>query len=96
MNFAAVGRHRSGRATPALCDAPQRRPMGATARASTYRKRNAVQTNRATSRGLHLRASLPSRGTHLFIYLASDQNELDHLMLDLPACFGANRIQIDG
>lgn len=53
MNFAAVGGHRSGRATPALRDAPQRRSMGETGRVSTYRKRNAVQTNPATSLAQH-------------------------------------------
>ena len=49
MNFAAVGGHRSGRATPSLRDAPQRQLTSTTGRTSIYRKRNAVQTKPATS-----------------------------------------------
>jgi hypothetical protein len=49
MNFAAVAGHRFGRATPSLRDALQRQSTGTTGRRSTYRRRNAVQTNPATS-----------------------------------------------
>jgi len=50
MNFAAATGHRLGRATPCLRDTPQRKLMGTTGRRSTYRRRNAVQANPATSR----------------------------------------------
>ena len=49
MNFAAATGHRLGRATPCLRDTPQRKLMGTTGRRSTYRRRNAVQANPATS-----------------------------------------------
>lgn len=49
MSFAAVARPHSGRATPSLRDAPQQQPMSTIGRGSTYRRRNAVQTNPATS-----------------------------------------------
>ena len=51
MNFAAATGHRLGRATPCLRDTPQRKWMGTTGRRSTYRRRNAVQANPATSVG---------------------------------------------
>ena len=51
MNFAAATGHRLGRATPCLRDTPQRKLMGTTGRRSTYRRRNAVQANPATSVG---------------------------------------------
>jgi len=49
MNFAAATGHRLGRAMPCLRDTPQRKWMGTTGRRSTYRRRNAVQANPATS-----------------------------------------------
>src|SRR5271167_1963801 len=49
MSFAAVAGPHSGRATPSLREAPQQQPMSTTGRGSTYRRRNAVQTNPATS-----------------------------------------------
>ena len=49
MNFAAVAGRRSGRAMPSLRNAPQQQSMEPTGRRSTYRWRNAVQTNPATS-----------------------------------------------
>ena len=51
MNFAAATGRRLGRATPCLRDTPQRKLMGTTGRRSTYRRRNAVQANPATSVG---------------------------------------------
>ena len=49
MNFAAVVGRRSGRATPALRDVPQRQSMETVGWETIYRNRNAVQTNPATS-----------------------------------------------
>src|SRR5271166_5825799 len=49
MSFAAAAGPHSGRATPSLREAPQQQPMSTTGRGSTYRRRNAVQTNPATS-----------------------------------------------
>src|SRR5271166_4928097 len=51
MSFAAAAGPHSGRATPSLREAPQQQPMSTTGRGSTYRRRNAVQTNPATSVG---------------------------------------------
>lgn len=45
MTFTADVGHRSGRATPALRDAPQRQSMETVGRETIYRNRNAVQRN---------------------------------------------------